>query len=127
MGITLVRTTMELITVDHDTLDTAVANNPLLLVDMWASWCVPCRRFAPIFEKMSESVTDIQFATFQVDASEENQAIFDGTGFQTIPTVLAFKNGSLAVSKSGALVKADLSEVIESLRSTDPSDENQED
>jgi len=118
---------MELITVDHDTLDTAVANNSLLLVDMWASWCMPCRRFGPIFEKMSESVTDIQFAKFQVDASEENQATFDATGFQTIPTVLAFKNGRLAVNKSGALVKADLIEVIESLRSTDPSDGNQPD
>lgn len=113
---------MKLLTLDHDTLDAAVADNPLLIVDMWASWCVPCRRFGPIFEKMADNVTDIQFAKFQVDASDENQATFDATGFQTIPTVLAFKDGELALSKSGALGKADLTEVIESLRAVNPAE-----
>jgi thiol-disulfide isomerase/thioredoxin len=109
---------MKPLIITHDTLDEAVRANDMLVVDMWASWCAPCRRFSPIFEEMAENTPDIAFATFQVDASEENQDAFDATGFRTVPTVLAFKGGTLATHTSGALGKADLVAVLDKLRAT---------
>jgi len=107
---------MKPLIITHDTLDEAVRVNDMLVVDMWASWCVPCRRFSPIFEDTAENTPGIAFATFQVDASEENQETFDATGFRTVPTVLAFKGGTLVTHSSGALGKADLMAVLDKLR-----------
>jgi len=109
---------MKPLIVNHDTLQDAVRDNNMLVVDMWASWCGPCRRFSPIFEKAAESSTDVVFATFQVDESEENQETFDATGFSTIPTVLAFKGGTLFDATSGALGKADLTQIVDKLRAS---------
>jgi len=110
---------MKPLIVTHDTLNAAVHANDMLVVDMWASWCVPCRRFSPIFEEMADATPDITFATFQVDASEANQDAFDATGFRTVPTVLAFKGGTLVANTSGALGKADLVAVLDKLRAAD--------
>jgi len=118
---------MKPIIVNHDTLDDAVDAYGMLVVDMWASWCGPCRRFSPIFEDTAENTPDIAFATFQVDASQENQETFDATGFRTVPTVLAFKGGTLAAHTSGALGKADLTAVLEKLRATPAVAESDED
>jgi len=108
---------MKPLIVTHDTLDDTVHAHDMLVVDMWASWCVPCRRFSPIFEEMADATPDITFATFQVDASDDNQDAFDAMGFRTVPTVLAFKDGILVTNTSGALGKADLVEVLDKLRS----------
>jgi len=107
---------MKPLVVTHDTLDDTVHANDMLVVDMWASWCAPCRRFSPIFEQMAQNSPDIVFATFQVDESQENQDAFDNMGFRTVPTVLAFKGGTLVTDTSGALGKADLSAVLDKLR-----------
>jgi len=102
--------------VNHDTLDRTIHDNDMLIVDMWASWCVPCRQFSPVFEEIARSTPDVAFGSFQVDASEENQGTFDSLGFQTVPTLLAFKGGTLVTTTSGALGKADLTAVLDKLR-----------
>jgi len=107
---------MKPLIVTHDTLDDAVRTHNMLVVDMWASWCAPCRRFSPIFDQTAGATPEIVFATFQVDASEENQDAFDAMGFRTVPTVLAFKDGTLVTATSGALGKADLTAVLDKLR-----------
>ena len=113
---------MKPLIVTHDTLDDTVHANHMLVVDMWASWCMPCRRFSPIFEQMAEDTPEITFATFQVDASQENQDAFDHMGLRTVPTVLAFKDGTLVTDMSGALGKADLTAVLDKLRGADGED-----
>ncbi|MCL2736102.1 MAG: thioredoxin family protein [Propionibacteriaceae bacterium] len=87
---------------------------------MWASWCLPCRRFAPIFAQTAQSTPDVTFASFQVDASEENEAMFAALGYTTVPTLMAFRNGTLVVATSGALGKADLATVLKQVREDAP-------
>jgi len=109
---------MEPLLVNHDTLDDTIHEKDMLIVDMWASWCAPCRRFSPIFEEVAQATPDVTFGTFQVDSCEENQEAFDSMGFRTVPTVLAFKGGTLITATSGALGKADLTGVLDKLRET---------
>ncbi|MCL2470286.1 MAG: thioredoxin family protein [Propionibacteriaceae bacterium] len=107
---------MEPLIINHDTLDAAIKGNDMLVVDMWASWCGPCRRFLPIFDQAAATSTDVVFARLQVDASDENQATFEGLGYTTVPTLMAFKGGTLVTDTSGALGKSDLTTVLDTLQ-----------
>ena len=108
---------MNPLTVNHDTLDDTIQNHDVLVIDLWASWCVPCQRFGPVFDAMAQSTPEVVFAKFQVDASAENQDRFESMGYTTVPTLMGFRGGTLITSTSGFLGKADLTAVLDSLRS----------
>ncbi len=111
---------MSLLTLNHDTLDDAIENNDMMAVDLWASWCGPCRMFAPIYDQVAEETEGVTFAKFQTDASAENEAAFEAMGFQAVPTLLLFKGGNLVAAIPGALPKPMLREVVGKLKEFDP-------
>ena len=61
-----------------------------MLVDFWASWCGPCRAFAPTFTNSSEQHPDIVFGKVDTEAEEQ---LASAAGIQAIPTLMAFKKG----------------------------------
>lgn len=65
--------------------------NPLVVVDLWAPWCGPCRRFGPIFESVSKELDQVLFVKVNIDEVRE---VADNLGVQSIPTVIFMKNGS---------------------------------
>ncbi|MDR0286003.1 MAG: thioredoxin family protein [Propionibacteriaceae bacterium] len=111
---------MSLKSLNHDTLDSCVALTEHLLVDMWASWCGPCQRFSPVFAAAAAVTPDITFASFQVDASPENQEMFASLGFTTVPTLLAFRDGTLVANTSGFLGRADIAAMVDAIRAVTP-------
>ncbi len=103
-------------TLTAGTFEDAVTANDIVLVDFWASWCGPCRMFAPVFEQASEQHPDIVFG--KVD-TEAEQALAAAARIQSIPTLMAFRDGVLVFSQPGALPAPALEQVITAVRELD--------
>ena len=96
--------------------ESTVNSNDIVLVDFWASWCGPCRMFAPVYEKASLAHPDIVFG--KVD-TEAEQSISAAAQITSIPTLMAFKGGTLVFSQPGALPATALEQVIAAVRELD--------
>jgi thioredoxin len=98
------------------TFEETVATNEIVFVDFWASWCGPCRMFAPVYEKAAVAHPDIVFG--KVD-TEAEQALATAAQISSIPTLMAFKNGHLVFSQPGALPAPALEQLIAAVRDLD--------
>ncbi|QGG94457.1 thioredoxin [Actinomarinicola tropica] len=107
---------MSTIELTESTFADTINDNDIVLVDWWASWCGPCRMFAPIFEEAASTHDDIVFA--KVD-TEAEQALAGAAGIQSIPTLMAFRENVLVFSQPGALPGHVLEDLIEQIRGLD--------
>jgi thioredoxin 1 len=101
------------------TFDQTIKDNAIVLVDFWAAWCAPCRRFAPVFEKASQAHPDIVFA--KVD-TEAERTLAAQAGIHSIPTLMAFRDQILLYAQPGALSAAALEKLITAVREIDMDD-----
>src|SRR5215470_7980294 len=106
---------MATMTVGLENLEKTIRKG-VVLVDVWASWCPPCRAFGPVFEAASEQNPDIVFGKVNSEEEPELTARF---GIRAIPTVLAFKEGNLVFSRPGLLPRPALDSLIDVLRTLD--------
>lgn len=93
-----------------------VQGEGIVLVDFWAAWCGPCRRFAPVFEQASKEHPDIVFGKVDTEAEPELSA---AAQVSAIPTLMAFRDGALVFSQPGALPPAALAQLIDAVRALD--------
>lgn len=86
-----------------------VGGNEIVLVDFWAAWCRPCRMFAPVYAAAAERHPEIVFGKADTEAEQELAA---AAGINSIPTLMAFRDGILVFSQPGALPADALEDVI---------------
>lgn len=96
--------------------DEVTSGDGIVLVDFWADWCGPCKRFAPVFERSSAKHSDITFAKVDTEAEPEIAMKFD---IRSIPTIMAVRDGVIVFSQPGALPESALESLIEQVQALD--------
>ena len=100
----------------ESTFRAALTDNDIVIVDWWASWCGPCRMFAPTFEAAAGRHEDIVFAKVDTEANTE---LARAAGIMSIPTLMGFRDEVLVFSQPGALPAAALEDLIGKVRDLD--------
>jgi thioredoxin 1 len=99
-----------------DNFDQIVGENDFVFVDFWASWCGPCKSFAPIYDNISEKHDDIVFAKVNTEEQQEIAAHFQ---IRSIPTLMIFRDQVVIFSQPGMLPEEALEELITKARELD--------
>lgn len=94
----------------------AVEKDGILFVDWWASWCGPCKAFAPIYDEVAAKHPDIVFGKVDTEAEPQLAGEFE---IRAIPTLMVFRERVLLFSQAGAIPKDALEDLVRQVRALD--------
>jgi thioredoxin 1 len=90
--------------------DEVLQSDKPVIVDFWAEWCGPCHAVAPVLDRIvEESNGDLKLVKVNID---EQPALSQRYGVQSIPTMILFKNGEPAAAAIGAQPKSALEKAL---------------
>jgi thioredoxin len=109
-------TQVTVVNVKLEDFEDLVASNDIVLVDFWASWCGPCRMFAPIFERAAEAHPEAVFAKVDTEAEVDLARAFN---IMSIPTLMVFREQVIVYAQPGALPAASLEDLLTQVNALD--------
>ena len=107
---------MATVELTKDNFEGVVSKNDMVIIDFWASWCGPCKSFAPVFEAASEQHQDIVFGKVNADDEQELAGTF---GIRSIPYVMVMREKVVVFAEAGALPVEGLESIIRQVRALD--------
>lgn len=106
---------MPIVHVDDKSFKEEVLNSSIpVLVDFFASWCMPCKRVAPILDEISKEYEGkVKVVKIDVDEAGSTASKF---GIMSVPTLMVFNSGKVSSQSAGAMskheIKSKLAEVL---------------
>lgn len=100
---------MAVIEITKNNIQEIVESNKMIVLDFWATWCAPCRRFAPIFETVAGKHTDVIFGKIDTEAEVE---LADKFQIKSIPTLMIIKESDIIFSQPGALPEEIFEQIV---------------
>ncbi len=104
---------MSVVNISTSAYQTVIKKYRVVVIDFWAGWCEPCKKFSPIFEavadKYAENAKDVLFTKCN---AEKEQSLAADFMIRSIPTIVVLKDGEMVLKKSGSFNQAQLEEFV---------------
>ncbi len=114
---------MPTVELTKENFESVVTDHPMVMVDFWATWCAPCRAFAPTYESAAERHADVVFGKVDTEAQPELAAAFN---IRSIPTLMFFRERVVLYADAGALPPAVLEEMLARVKAVDMAEVHRE-
>ena len=107
---------MATVELNKDNFEEVISNNDVVVVDFWATWCGPCKTFAPVFEATSEKYPDVVFGKVNTEDQMELAGHFD---IRSIPTLMVVREKVILYTKPGAVPAQSLETLLDKMLAVD--------